>query len=142
VEDGLPEIERAAPAAFRGLGRKRSHLASAEMVRGELERSSTAMRLAACRLIQSLLRPRHNYALYSPKGGGVGEGGRGPGLGSGGVGSGGSGTGPGGGWPGKGDGVGRGGAGNSGGNGLGVSCPMNFIFKSSNLLVGTGVLHV
>jgi len=31
----LPEIERAAPAAFHGLGRKRSHLASTEMVRGE-----------------------------------------------------------------------------------------------------------
>ncbi len=34
----LPEIERAAPAVFHGLGRKRSHLASAEMVRAELER--------------------------------------------------------------------------------------------------------
>ena len=31
----LPEIERAAPAVFHGLGRKRSHLASAEMVRAE-----------------------------------------------------------------------------------------------------------
>jgi len=34
----LPEIERASPAVFYGLGRKRSHLASAEMVRAELER--------------------------------------------------------------------------------------------------------
>jgi hypothetical protein len=32
----LPEIERAPPAVFHGLGRKRSYLASAEMVRGEL----------------------------------------------------------------------------------------------------------
>lgn len=41
----------------------------------------------------------HNHALYSPMGGGVGEGGCGPGLGAGGVGNGGSGTGPGGGVP-------------------------------------------
>jgi hypothetical protein len=34
----LPEIERAAPAVFHGLGRKRSHLASAEMVREEFEK--------------------------------------------------------------------------------------------------------
>jgi hypothetical protein len=31
----LPEIRRASPAVFHGLGRKRSHLASAEMVRAE-----------------------------------------------------------------------------------------------------------
>ena len=82
----------------------------------------------------------HNDALYM---GGVVEGGSGPGLGAGGVGSGGSGTGPGGGCPGKGDGDGRGGSGGcSGGNGLGISGPMNFIFKTSNLLMGTGVPHV
>jgi len=40
----LPEIERAAAAVFHGLGRKRSHLASTEMVREELERSRAAMR--------------------------------------------------------------------------------------------------
>jgi hypothetical protein len=82
----------------------------------------------------------HNDALYISV---VVEGGSGPGLGTGGVGSGGSGTGPGGGWPGKGDGDGRGGSGGcSGGNGLGISGPMNFIFKTSNLLMGTGVPHV
>jgi hypothetical protein len=47
----------------------------------------------------------------------------------------------GGGCPGKGD--GRGGSGGcSGGNGLGISGPMNFIFKTSNTPVGTGVPHV
>jgi hypothetical protein len=40
----LPEIRRASPAVFHGLGRKRSHLASAEMVRAGLERSRAAMR--------------------------------------------------------------------------------------------------
>jgi hypothetical protein len=82
----------------------------------------------------------HNEALYM---GGVVEGGSGPGLGTAGLGSGGSGTGAGGGCPGKGDGDGRGGSGGcSGGNGLGISGPMNFIFKTSNMPVGTGVLHV
>jgi hypothetical protein len=39
VISSIPEVERDADAAFRGLGRKRSHLAGAEMVRGELKRS-------------------------------------------------------------------------------------------------------
>ena len=45
--------------------------------------------------------------------------------------------------PAKGDGDGRGGDGGcTGGNGLGISGPKNFIFKTSNLLMGTGVPHV
>jgi len=39
----LPEIGRASPAVFHGLGRKRSHLASAEMVRAEFVKFDQGM---------------------------------------------------------------------------------------------------
>src|ERR1700730_1645000 len=47
----LPEIRRAAPAVFHGLGRKRSHLASAEMVRAEFVKFDQGMIVGSfCRL--------------------------------------------------------------------------------------------
>jgi hypothetical protein len=51
----LPEIGRAAPAVFHGLGRKRSHLASTEMVRAEFVKFDQGMIVGSFCLLSGIV---------------------------------------------------------------------------------------